>query len=178
MVVGMKIGFDLDGVLYPWQEVVYANISQFTKRPIADYSTFWNTQIREFGDCFWNSIMEYSPFYTQREPEEGVPQILNNLSLNNEIYYITSRPKCVKTATILWLEKYNFPHLYNLHFSKEKHTIVRLEDIDVFVDDRHEYMDKLKNICRAFLMDAVYNREYADPRITRIYNIKDLLSYI
>jgi 5'(3')-deoxyribonucleotidase len=173
-----KIGYDLDGVLYPWQEVVYENIHLFTKRPLEDYATFWNQQVREFGDTFWNSILEYVPFYTQRGPIEDSLETVLELSKRYDTCYITSRPECIRYATKWWLDYYKFPCTDNLIFSREKQTIIRLEGVDIFVDDRTEYMEKTKNICGAYLVDQDWNKGYIDPRVVRLYNIKELLQYV
>lgn len=170
----MNLGFDLDGVCYPWHSQAYSYLKLYhgiTKT----YLEFW----REYTK--YEELLKYvvtlPDLYEKGIPSKEVLDTLNKLdSEGHTIYYITTRPEEVTRITENFLARYNFPQDFNLVITKDKDKYARLFKLDLFVDDRIHVVEKLKTLCTVLLMNQPWNEEVEG--FTRIYNFKEILNYV
>jgi len=171
------IGIDLDGVLYRWHLAVYSYLKE-QGRKLPEYSEFWAQFDKILPEKEIDFLLELPLLYEKMFPEKGLVEYLWKLSnLGHTIYYITARHKEVETTTELYLERYYFPQVRNLIFSKDKDKYVRLLEIDIFVEDQYKYAEKLRNLCKVILRRQPWNEMYEDE-FEFIDKIQDLDKYL
>lgn len=151
----MKIGLDLDGVLYPWHDSIY--------RYFTEFKGFSGGEV-EFWDYFRDlpvPAQEYYvslPFmYLNITPRASALQTLPKLAELGEIYYITSRRPDLHRVTLKFFNIYDLPFKDNLYFTEDKASIIRMRGIDCYLDDLTRYVDQVANITDAYLMAMPHN---------------------
>lgn len=163
----MNIAFDLDGVLYPWQEAVFSYLSELGKTKGKSFSELWKNPYDIGDEKFWEYIASLHILYQKFIPRTAVLSLLNDISdKGHTIFYITGRPASkegkstdLRFITELYLTKYGFPQTGNLIFSKDKASRARELEIDVFVEDHPEILKTLPNVCSTIGIMRPYNTE-------------------
>lgn len=168
----MILGFDIDGVLYPWHEEVW---KWFIRRggesrwgdgtPISFYE-FWkwpNGWIanNEGSDIVKKLVKETLPYVSAKANEADV-SIVNDIAekFADKIYYITSRPMQLQYDTTKWLRDSEFPFVDNLIMADGnggKVKVVKDVGCDYYVEDRPKYLEILPEITTVFQMTQPYN---------------------
>ena len=153
-----KISFDLDGCLFDWHKFAYEWYCNYTKTE-PDYTEFWKTIIHTLSDCMINNLLENSNLYHKETARKDIVEMLNRLSKNYEIIYLTSRPptKEIVYQTNKWIKENNFPNPEEVYFESKKDQFVRLNHVDILVDDDQEIAEKCKNLCSTFLVHKCYH---------------------
>jgi len=169
----MNIGFDLDGVLYDWHDVVYTYCVN-NEGYAGSKSEFW----KDYQDFPLDRKLNFertTTFFSKKIPSKRVVDFLIELAKDNTLFYITSRKEDVKLTTELYLERYNFPDRDNLFFTDDKVTHIKLLDIEVFVDDLPSHLDSIGNSATTYLIRQPWNEEVCDNYNT-IDSVTDLSS--
>lgn len=68
------------------------------------------------------------------KPIGNSAEILRELSINNNIVYITARPKIAEFVTRVWLKRNNYP-LSKIYFTNNKVDIAAKLGVDLAIDD-------------------------------------------
>jgi uncharacterized HAD superfamily protein len=170
----MKIGIDLDGV-------VYDIISPFDKFLIGKGITPVEF---EYGRGLEKDIVrEYFQKFSEGRPFLWIPQFegavdsINKMSKENELFIITYRNWC-KTGvqdTMSRLEK-DGVNVNQIYFTKKKSYIARDLGLDFFVEDSIVNAKYIREGSKAdvFLIDRPYNKCGLEDRIYRVDNLKDV----
>jgi 5'(3')-deoxyribonucleotidase len=156
----MRIGVDLDNVVYPFVSVLGDWVSAVTGRLRAElpdetcwefYKEQWGYTTAEFLDLYRRAV-DNSYLFSQGVPIEGSIDGINELKdLGHTIHFATDRfvGKFAQANTEQWLIA-NEIHYDSLTYTKDK-TIVRA---DAFIDDKPSNVDDLLKIgCKAYLYD-------------------------
>jgi uncharacterized HAD superfamily protein len=163
----MRIGIDLDGVVYPWHDELYRYFQE-NKGYEKDIREFW-LRDREMVTPYYVSI----PFlYNSTTPKKDVLEYLPKIAELGEIYYITARHPDLWQVTRKFFQFYDLPFKENLIFAEEKASHVRLLGIDYFVDDAPRHIDALSGITNAYLYHCVHNLEQREGYKT-VANMKE-----
>jgi len=157
----MRIGFDLDGVLYPWQEVVWEYSVNILNKKLS-YEDFIEYILNPKNKLFLDNLIATRNLYFTRSPIKSVRHYIQNLGKQNNIYYITNRSEDLRIVTEAWLFQYKFPQLENLILTKDKSSIIRRLKIDIFVEDRAEIAIKIKNLTTVILYKQLWNKDVQD----------------
>lgn len=150
----MRLGIDMDGVVYPWHEEVYRWFQE-NRGYEKDIKEFWehgNELIKE-----WH--LEIPFLYNSTTPRQDVLEYLPKLAELGEIYYITARPTSVWQTTRKFFDFYDLPFKENLLYERNKAGRVRLLGLDYFVDDMPHHVDSLLGITDVYLFHCIHNRE-------------------
>lgn len=156
----MKMGFDLDGVLYPWHYSIVRFFREFkgyegTERAFWKYFTSLDKEEQDY-------YVLLPHLYTNTSPNLDAMQYLPKIAEVGEIYYITARDESLKSATLKFFDMYDLPFKENLIFSHDKANYVRWLGLDYFFDDLSKYLEAMKGITKAYLFVAPHNYEYRD----------------
>ena len=163
-----RVGFDLDGVLYPWHRSIHRYCLEIGLTKTRDCYEFWNGESKTISDEVWDILINYLPAYEDAIPDDYVLGFVNQYK-NAEIYYITNRPIKAQRVTQRWLEKNNFPQIDNLIFVKgDKTPTLRKLGIDIYYDDRIEIAEEAAKYCEAYLVTAPHNVKQKPERSCRI----------
>jgi hypothetical protein len=176
-----KLGMDLDGTLYPWHEVA---VEDLISRGILDVGITsgeffdpengiivgWDDQKRQ--ELLLNKV----PFYSQPVEIAGARKVMDVLKESWEIFYITARPLLATAATKAWLKRMKFPYRNNLFLvDGGKKDITDLLGIDVFVEDRVDYILELSKICSMILLTRPWNENYKGNDHVRVDTLHELI---
>ena len=156
----MKIGFDIDGVLYPWHYSMYKHHHEFHGFDGTEYDfwKYWRTKSED-----WREYYISIPFlYADISPSRDVTTFLPLFAGLGDIYYITSRNLDLRQTTEKYFSKYNFPFKENLVFAVNKIDYIKLLKIDHFIDDLPKYVDELSKTTNAVMFRRPHNRDVAD----------------
>jgi 5'(3')-deoxyribonucleotidase len=177
----MKISFDLDGVLYPWQEVIIQHINLYEKLSEPVTLDTFTSHLEKHNKLYLDYLLENPTFYSVRSPRSMDVELVNELhNTGHEIYYITARPQnfVMQDATRKWLENWSFPCIENLIFSTDKRTTLVENDIDIHIEDQLKHVESAKNHCKVFLVTMPWNKDYVDTAVTRLSDLTELRNYV
>lgn len=179
------IGIDIDDTMTNLTEFLVAFGEQNggkLKQPIN------KTSLKELFDWddsekldLWKNNIEYITSTISTRPL--VKETLQEMKRRNyDIYLISTRGskyyKDARKATINWLNKNEI--IYDkLILTEEKDKACLEYNVDIYIDDRPNTCDALLNIgIKTFIFDNVFNKEYSNNQITRIYSFPGFLNAI
>ena len=116
--VAKRIGFDIDGVLYPWHELIHEYFRYFhnTKQ---SYDDFW-IEAEQSTDPDTETIMKSMALmldvYEKRVVDGDIVKTLDKLDKEYDIFYITNRPDDAKFVTRQWFSRSKLPAQDNIIF--------------------------------------------------------------
>lgn len=157
----MKIGLDIDGVIYPWQEELYRYFQE-NKGYSGTYREFWLDYSHTLTESQWRFYVSIPFLYSSTTPRKDVTDTLPKLAELGEIYYITHRSPDLLHTTQKFLNLIDAPFRSNLVLTSDKPTYIRLLNIDYFLDDRTEVVKELEGITTAYLFRQVHNLNSRD----------------
>ncbi len=167
----MNIGFDLDGVLYPWQEVIHKYCLDHNITHDSDETKFW-TSWAKANEGIMSELVLISEFYHRSSPYPGVIEMLLRLAKKHTIYYITGRPKSVEAETFKYLLEWGFPSPTNLMFVSNKARAIQKMEIKAYAEDRIELAMSMCLFTKTFLVTRPYNKAFVVPdNITRVDSV-------
>jgi 5'(3')-deoxyribonucleotidase len=174
----MRIGFDLDGVLYDFVNALRVYMVHHRGYPAyrLGASTSWNF----FKDNWGMTTDEFLSIYedgvnagvvfTHGNIEEGAIDLLHSLREHGHtVHIVTHRTIGSKAqqATVDWLSREGF-EWDSLTFSEDK-TIIKT---DIFIEDKVEnFLDLEESGVRSFIMDRAWNQHLSTPY--RVNSLKD-----
>lgn len=93
------VGLDLDGVIYPWHNVIWEHLKNFRNEELG-YNEFWKKAREEkYKYALLKDLVEVPMFYSQRNIRPHILNTVLEIAKNNIIYYITARPDIAKSVT-------------------------------------------------------------------------------
>lgn len=172
------LGFDIDGVLYPWQIACFEHLSLFygytgTYEDLWDHADF-SKFVSNRGPLFVENLLRIQHLYSCFPPTLRDYKSLKNLAKKYEIVYITSRPKDVEWTTLAFFKRYDYPNYDNIIFSDDKVLDVRLYGCDYFVEDRPVYCFLLQNVTNLIMRTQPWNLSIRGEIKNQIQNLQDL----
>ena len=181
----MKIGIDLDECL---GEFVYGFLEYHNEKYNSGLSrdgmvsyNFWDL----IGCSRDESIKRVCDFYDTSGFKElpvvpGSREALRNLSDNNELYVITSRPDDITMETIRWLY-HHYPGRFEIsriiftnEFSKNgrkktKANVCQGLGIDYLIEDNKDYANSCGDVgISVFLLDKPWNQGELHRNVSRV----------
>lgn len=149
----MKIGLDLDGVVYPWHDSIYRYFQEY-KGYSEDIGTFWLKDRHLISEYYVTMPLNYLDQIPSRDILDNVPLIAEL----GEIYYITARHPDLWWATEKFFDMYQLPFKENIVYAVDKATAIRLHGIDIFLDDFPSNVEAVQSLTDAYLFKCVHNR--------------------
>ena len=174
----LRIGIDVDDVLYPFSERVhhYCEVAGLTNGKTITQWEFHN----DYGiprDRLWDFIKDlYRNGVLMEPPYPGVAfQAQRLTSAGHEVLIVTARgfeadiAPLVRRETERWLEFYEIP-FDSLHFSRDKREV----EADWFIDDSVGNVSKLLAAgTEARLRDQPHNQTSTLPRVFSLSEFVD-----
>lgn len=147
----MKVGFDLDGVLYPFDQALAEYFLDRGTRPEAlptpqswHFYKDWGLKADGF-DYTCHEATRYGDLFNCLPPYPGAADAVRKVkAAGHSIHIITARnygnPGQAQSQTVKWLNRYGIPY-DTLTFSSDK-TIVTT---DVYLDDKISNVESFKD---------------------------------
>lgn len=169
----MKLGIDIDGVMYRWDKTarymlreILPNSPYKNDPSLKEESSYWNhipDQVsKEHWNWLWKEGVELGLFrFGHLYP--GTIKAMRELCAEHKVILITHRPEQAVADTIMWLAMLNLP-INGLHIQthQEPKSLV-LPQCDIYLDDKPENVQDLRmnTSARAVaLMDQPWNAHY------------------
>jgi hypothetical protein len=137
----MKIAFDLDGVLYPWHQVVWDTYFR-EKYPDIPYNLFWKDTHLSVPEEVWETIIPKPNLYTA-PARADIVQMLHRIARDKFIVYVTLRPENLTRVTQRWLLKNGFPTPGECYVVESKVKACQKLGVDLVIEDRVDIMNDL-----------------------------------
>lgn len=176
-----RIGFDIDGVIYPWHEIVLEAAKAEGLLEISTQSGDLFAYPEEDGLLFnWSKfardrLVATPEHYMQPLPRQS-KDVLDKLSEHFELFYVTARSGELEYPTFRWAEENNLPQRKNLFVSNgPKAEIIIGRDIQVFIEDRPKYAEELAPFCEMIILSQPWNLNYTKKNHIRIEKLEELL---
>lgn len=169
------IGFDIDGVLYDFQYVLYNHL-KIHHNLVQDFSDFWRMERsgdysrQVYNDLFWHNIIRVPVLYEAMDISSHNLAILQELAKDFELIYITHRPTEIKHVTEMWFERNKLPYHYNLYFVEDKSIPILKHQCEYFIDDLVKNIKDLQKVTNAIL----FKREWHTKENLKYPYISDL----
>lgn len=172
-----KLGFDVDGVLYPWHEMVVEDMIATGDVPVGTtVGRFFLEIMPNLSTEIQKIIVENHRYYIRPFLIDGAKKVLNHLAKDWEIFYITSRPFEVESATKAWFRTMGLPNKDSVYVvNGGKRPMVELLDLDIFVDDRTSHVEELHDICPVILVTQPWNKNYNEENHVRVDHLHELI---
>jgi uncharacterized HAD superfamily protein len=170
-----RIGFDLDGTLYGWHQLIY---DYLVKENMVDvnYTYFWGHY--KYFEYLIKPLLKEKYFYQAGEPYYKSVETLNKYAQDNSLAYITQRPLNVASVTENWLKLWEFPQAYNFRILEDKVSYITTHNFDYYVEDRSEYIEAMYDYTQVIGVRQPWNEEYflnsANKQILWINSIREL----
>lgn len=98
--------------------------------------------------------------FLNAKPIQDSVNMLNELSIHNEIIYMTARPKIAEFVTKLWLKKNGYPK-GNVYFSENKAKLASELGVNIAIEDAPFEIDKyIKTGIEVLVKQQAYNEGY------------------
>jgi hypothetical protein len=177
----MIVGFDMDGVIYPWHEAVW-NWYRIWRDSEMSYNDFWKHPdgfvYQNEGTQVIKNLVQIPHLYTMHDIKRRTLKALNDFNkLADDIWYITARPSMVRLDTINWMKRNDLPKHENLIFSDlngGKVKTVEEKGCDFYLEDRHIYIEPLSEVTNVFVINRPYNIGYDYSEIDNVYRADDV----
>ena len=163
----MRIGVDIDDVLYPFQQELsrllvaegLAHCTVEAAHPSWDFYAGWSMTRQEFWDHYHR--LAEDRLLWQGECEYDTDAALYDLWARNfDIILVTARSERYREATESWLHD-EWIRYDELHFAHDKTTV----PVDMFIDDRLENYDQLDAAgVEVYLLNKPWNQVPGDDR--------------
>jgi uncharacterized HAD superfamily protein len=183
----MVIGWDLDGVLYPWHEIVleYCISNKFidpntTLKRLFNPFNPENFFDNKFTKNFRRNILRNPTFFEKAVINPKTLSVLNEVSKNHKQVYITKRevPDCV-VVTKQWVRKLPDGNNCFVLGNGNKRDLIRELQCDLYIEDRVDYAKDIQEVCRVLLLTRPWNEDWKeDGRIDRVENLNHTIFYI
>ena len=116
-----------------------------------------------FHSALWDKpyyFEENLDIFLDAKPIGDSIEILNELSMYNEIIYITARPEITEFVTRLWLRENNYPK-GKVYFSKNKAKLASKLRVDIAIEDAPFEIERyIKTGIKVFVKKQAYNVNY------------------
>lgn len=153
---------DIDDVIYPFSWALYTELVvhwNYTD----DYYTYWR-QFDQKSEMYWSNMIRIEPIYGVFPPTPETIELLNDLSREYELYYITSRPKEVELVTRQYFKRYELPNRERIVFSKNKGAACSSLGIDIAVEDQVHNVKNLiaSGVSKIYIVRQPWNEHACD----------------
>lgn len=173
----MILGFDLDGVLYSWHEVVARDLKHMgvLKQNETLYDIFHpdNRRFDKLTKKFVREVLYNTEYYKEEPMHKYKHKLLWDLiNDGHEIVYVSSRPvRKAKKPTLEWLYSNDAPNPEQLFLVKgAKKPVVESLGCDIFIDDKIQHAKELRKVTEVFLLNRPWNEGVRLPRGVRRLN--------
>jgi hypothetical protein len=140
----VRIGLDIDGVLYPWDDCAREALAAKFGRPKLGPSLRWdwikeNTTSEEWA-WLWSKEGQDACFGKTWRHYPGVREAVARMLRTHEVHFVTHRdPRRTAIHTAEFLEHHFGQHPWaGVHVIQRSTRKAALQDWDVFVDDKPE----------------------------------------
>lgn len=175
----MRVGFDLDGVLYNWHASLrqHLGLDESVAPDPTEWSFHeaWGMTLEDFLQAAHEGV-DADVIFSWGDPLPGAEECLARVkAVGHTIHIVTDRragsPGNAQSNTMRWLHKHGLPY-DTVTFARDK----TIADVDLFIDDKVENYDAMARAGKlVYLLDRPWNQveESAPFRRRRIGTLEE-----
>lgn len=170
----MRLGLDVDGVLYQWSGCVRKILAR-EYGIILEESKSWNYIQENTPEAVWKElwVKHIEEMYTGGEFYPMVKSILGALRQDgHDVYLITATPEAVRPFRLQHLA-HHFPLVCGINFVPIRSHDKTMIQCDVYLDDKPEIAVESSLKAKSFLQDRPWNQGFTHPDVTRVADLSD-----
>ncbi|RKL68705.1 hypothetical protein CR203_01235 [Salipaludibacillus neizhouensis] len=174
-----RFGIDIDGTITnPDTFLPYLNKhfeKQLTLDDIVEYELSGVLGLTKQQFLDWMKVHEPN-IYKQAEMAEHAKDTLLDWKKYHELYFISARPKEVKTVTEEWFHRLTVPYDHiELLGQHDKLNAVKKHNVDIFFEDKHDNACNIAEECHipVILMNTPYNQLPVPSNVFRVADWKE-----
>lgn len=172
----LRLGQDLDGVIYRWSDTARYLLNEHRKEDPGEsqnYDWIKNHITKESWDWLWSQGVRDHGLFRYGSLYKGTREFLQQMEPLCDIVIITSRPSSAVRDTMDWLAYQKLP-ISEVHIvgpEQKKSSIT--PQCDVYIDDAaHNCQDLIENTKGLVIMpDRPWNQGYSSDEITRFHRV-------
>ena len=176
----LKIGLDVDGVLadviHTWLDYNNKIRKAISKEEISEWDFWGRYQIDKY-DFYKELSLCWQTLHKIPSTEENLSTTTSALSHVGEVDIVTAREESTHTYVKSWLssQKITYKNYVGVLEGLEKTKL----DYDIFIDDSPINAKSMLNAGKTVILyTQPWNLNFNDPRVKRIYTLKDAISII
>jgi len=176
----LKIGLDVDGVLadviHTWLDYNNKIRKAISKEEISEWDFWGRYQIDKY-DFYKELSLCWQTWHKIPSTEENLSTTTSTLSHVGEVDIVTAREESTHTYVKSWLssQKITYKNYVGVLEGLEKTKL----DYDIFIDDSPINAKSMLNAGKTVILyTQPWNLNFNDPRVKRIYTLKDAISII
>ena len=176
----LKIGLDVDGVLadviHTWLDYNNKIRKAISKEEISEWDFWGRYQIDKY-DFYKELSLCWQTWHKIPSTEENISTTTSALSHVGEVDIVTAREESTHTYVKSWLssQKITYKNYVGVLEGLEKTKL----DYDIFIDDSPINAKSMLNAGKTVILyTQPWNLNFNDPRVKRIYTLKDSISII
>lgn len=178
----MKIGIDIDDVLFPFV-TVFLNYLKQNKGITSNINNIVDWDIHKFLKISKSTFSTYiNEFYNSSEfsnikPYQNTDKVINSLYNKNKLIAVTSRPNHLYNDTEKLLSTY-FPNKFsNLIHTKNKGKVAKRLNLYCHIDDRYyNILSTLPYVKVGYLIKQPWNKfKRHNPKIIKLNTLEDII---
>lgn len=177
----MRVGIDIDDVLYPWYDVAH-RVCEAAGITGGVTPTSWNPYL-EYGctDQDWFDSLAAATLSGELYGADPFPDVIDQLErlvdAGHTVHLVTARGNLahsvvIREATVLWVARHQVPH-HSLTFADDKRAVLT----DVFLDDAPHNYDQLDGHTEVWLLDARHNHDHRAGR-RRVASVAEFVDQV
>lgn len=169
MSVPLRLGIDIDEVIYPLMDVCrpYFEKEFGVDLPLEDIDQY---DLRPYGIDIQRIFEKYPHVLMKGKMDPFDQRVLHNLqNEGKKLYFISSRTPEQLVYSVNWLQHYGIKPEVILH-TNQKHRTDREHGLHLFVDDHPDNFKGMRH-AKKLLMDRPWNRD--STQYKRIHSMAD-----
>lgn len=169
----LSICIDIDGTITsPYHFISYLNEMYNKNVKDEDCTTVhWSKLFDEDSETMIEKFHErYMHSYEEAEVVENAKEIIQELSEDNDIYFVTARGEELKDITLRWLNKNELSNI-KVYMLGSAYKIDKAKELkcDIFIEDNPlNAMQLAKEGIKVFLIETNYNKEIQHENIIKV----------
>ncbi|MGL5330628.1 MAG: 5' nucleotidase, NT5C type [Peptostreptococcaceae bacterium] len=179
----LNICIDIDGTItspyhfLPYLNNMYNMDLKEEEWTTIDWTKLYGDNIAELLNKFHN---EYVNAYSEASVVEFAKEIICEIGMNNNLYFVTARSEDLTEVTTTWLNENGFSDI-EVYLLGSDYKIEKAKELgcNIFIEDNPNNAIQIANAgIDVILIDANYNKEISHEKITRVENwnqIKELI---
>lgn len=179
----LNICVDIDGTITsPYHFIPYLN-EIYNKNIKDEDCNVYNWEFlydTTMDDIFYKLHKDYIHSYEDADIVDGARSIIEKLTNNHNIYFVTARDNELHNITLKWLENKGLSHIevYSLgtHYKIEK---AKELNCDIFIEDSpYNALELADAGMKVLLIDTYYNKDTKHKDIIRVNNWFEIERFI
>lgn len=179
----LNICIDIDGTITdPYHFLPYLNNICDKEMKPEDWTTYnWDILYgKEISELLSIFHTDYIKCYGEAEVVQYAKEVIEELNIDNNLYFVTARSSVLEDITRKWLDDKGFNSI-DVHLLGSDYKIEKARELEctIFIEDNPANALQLANEgIKVLLINTNYNTNLCHENITRVNHWNDIKDYV